>query len=91
MILNLVGTFASILILDCGLEAKASMSLAWVAIRPFLFKFLIFMVATAFLSMAGMIVFFVGMLVTGAWASVALVYLYEDAFGDERPAQPRIA
>lgn len=91
MILNLVGTFASILILDCGLEAKASMSLAWVAIRPFLFKFLIFMVATAFLSMAGTIVFFVGMLVTGAWASVALVYLYEDAFGDERPAQPRIA
>lgn len=91
MILNLVGTFASILILDCGLEAKASMSLAWVAIRPFLFKFLIFMVATAFLSMAGTIVFLVGMLVTGAWASVALVYLYEDAFGDERPAQPRIA
>lgn len=91
MILNLVGTFASILILDCGLQAKESMSLAWVAIRPFLFKFLIFMVATAFLSMAGMIVFFVGMLVTGAWASIALVYLYEDAFGDERPAQPRIA
>lgn len=91
LILNLVGTFASILILDCGMEAKTSMSLAWVAIRPFLFKFLIFMVATAFLSTAGMIVFFVGMLVTGAWASAALVYLYEDAFGDERPAQPRIA
>jgi hypothetical protein len=91
MILNLVGTFASILILDCGLEAKASMSLAWVAIRPFLFKFLILMVATTFLSLAGMIVFFVGMLVTGAWASIALVYLYEDAFGDEQTAQPRIA
>jgi len=91
MILNLVGTFASILILDCGLEAKAAMSLAWATIRPFLFKLLIFMVATAFLSMAGMIAFIVGTLVTGAWASIALVYLYEDAFGDERPAQPRIA
>jgi hypothetical protein len=91
MILNLVGTFASILILDCGLQAKESMSLAWVAIRPFLFKFLIFMVATAFLSLAGAVVFLIGMLVNGAWASAALVYLYEDAFGDDRPAQPRMA
>ena len=36
--------------------------------------------------MAGAVVFFIGMLVTGAWASAALVYLYEDAFGDDRPA-----
>jgi hypothetical protein len=82
MILSQVGSFATILILDCGLQAKESMSLAWVAVRPFLLKFTLFMVATALLTFAGMIALYVGMFVTGAWASVALVYLYEDAFGD---------
>lgn len=90
MILAQVGSFASLLILDCGLQAKEAMSLAWTAVKPFLFKFWIFIVLSTLLSMAGMFALYVGMFITGAWASIALVYLYEDAFGDEKPSQPTI-
>jgi len=88
MILSQVGNFATILILDCGLQAKEAMSLAWTAVRPFLFKMFLFMLVNTLLAMAGMIALFVGMFITGAWASLALVYLYEDAFGDE-PSAPK--
>jgi hypothetical protein len=50
----------------------------------------LFMLVNTLLAMAGMIALYVGMFITGAWCSLALVYLYEDAFGDEGPAQPTI-
>ncbi len=88
MILSQVGNFATILILDCGLQAKEALSLAWTAVRPFLFKMFLFMLVNTLLAMAGMIALYVGMFITGAWCSLALVYLYEDAFGDE-PSAPK--
>lgn len=85
MVLGQVANFASLLILDCSLTAKESLSLAWRATRAFLFKFFLFMMLNTFLSMIGIFALYFGMFITGAWATLALVYLYEDAFGDEAP------
>ena len=84
MILGLVGTFATILVLDCELKAGEALSLAWRATKPFIFKFVLFMLVNGFLSFIGILALYVGMFITGAWASIALVYLYDDAFGDEK-------
>jgi len=83
MILGVVGTFATLLILDCEIKAGEALALGWRATKPHLFKFLLFMLVNAALSFAGMLALYVGMFITGAWASIALVYLYEDAFGEE--------
>ena len=83
MILGQVGNFATILILDCGLKAGEAMSLAWRATKSFIFKLTLFLLVNVFLSFAGMLALYVGMFITGAWATIALVYLYEDAFGDD--------
>lgn len=85
MILGQVGNFAALLILDCGLTARESLAFAWRATRAFLFKFFLFMMLNTFLSIIGMFALYFGMFITGAWATLALVYLYEDAFGDEVP------
>lgn len=91
LVLSQVGNFATLLILDCGLKVGEAMSLAWTATKPFIIKFMLFMLLNALLSLIGMVALYVGMFITGAWATVALVYLYEDAFGDDNPAQARIA
>jgi hypothetical protein len=86
-ILGQVGNFATLLILDCGLEAGAAMSLGWTATRPFVLKLVVFLLLNTFLTFVGMLALYVGVFITGAWATIALVYLYEDAFG-ERPGYP---
>ncbi|MBP6600344.1 MAG: DUF4339 domain-containing protein [Verrucomicrobiales bacterium] len=83
MILSQVSYFASILILDCQLGANQAMGLAWTVTKSFLGKFILFLLLTSLLYFVGMIAFYIGIFVTGAWASVAMVYLYEDAFGTD--------
>jgi hypothetical protein len=83
MVLSQVSYFATVLILDCQIGAKEAMGLSWKVTKSFLGKFVLFMLISALLYFAGMLAFYVGLFVTGAWASIAMVYLYEDAFGDK--------
>lgn len=86
MVLGVVANFAILLILDGEVKAGEALSLGWAATKPHLFKLLFFMIVNGFLSFAGMLALYFGVFITGAWASIALVYLYEDAFGDgKRP------
>ncbi len=82
-IFGVVGHFAMILILDCEIKAREALSLGWQATKRHLFKFLLFFFVAMALSYAGILALYFGVFITGAWASIALVYLYEDAFGDE--------
>lgn len=82
MILGQVGNFATLLILDCGLKTREALSLSWRATRSFVFKFVLFMVVNTLLSIVGVFALYFGMFITGAWATLTLVHLYEDAFGD---------
>ncbi len=87
-----VGMMSICLILDCGLKAGESLSLAWKALGGQWFKLVLFVVVNMVLSFAGMLAFFVGFLVTSAWATIAFTYLYEDAFGEDPAArQARMA
>jgi hypothetical protein len=83
LIVSMVGNLATLLSLDCGLTARESLSLAWVATKPHLVKITLFMITNAALSMLGFIALYFGMFITGAWSTLAFVQLYEDAFGDE--------
>lgn len=83
MIFGVVGHFAMMLILDCEIKAREALSLGWQATKPHLFKLLLFLFVSMVLSYAGMLALYFGVFITGAWATIALVYLYEDAFGDE--------
>lgn len=85
VIFGYVGLISTCLILDCGLKAGESLSLAWRALRGHLFKFTLFTVVNLTVSLIGIVLLGVGMIPSGAWATIALVYLYEDAFG-EAPA-----
>ena len=87
MILGVAANFAILLILDGEVKAGEALSLGWAATKPHLFKLFLFMLVNGFLSFAGMLALYFGVFITGAWASIALVYLYEDAFGEpKRPA-----
>lgn len=83
MILGQVGNFATLLILDCGLKTREALSLSWRATKSFVFKFVLFMMLNTLLSIIGIFALYFGMFITGAWATLTLVHLYEDAFGDE--------
>jgi len=83
LIVSMVGNLATLLSLDCGLNARESLSLAWAATKPHLVRMTLFMIANAALSMLGFIALYFGMFITGAWSTLAFVQLYEDAFGDE--------
>ncbi len=87
MILGIVGNFASLLILDCETPVKRALSLGWEATKPHLLKFVLFMLVNGLLSLAGMLALYFGLFITCAWATIALVCVYEDAFGDE-PGAP---
>lgn len=86
-IFGYVGLISTCLILDCGLKAGESLSLAWRALRGQLLKFILFAVVNLTVSLIGIVVLGVGMIVSGAWATLAFVYLYEDAFGEEPAAR----
>ncbi len=83
LVFSLIGFLATLLSLDCGLSARESLSLAWVASRPHLGKLTLFAITNMVLSLLGMVALYFGMFITGAWSTIAFVQLYEDAFGDE--------
>lgn len=82
LIVWIVGHFATLLILDCEIPAGRALALAWQATKPHLAKLLLILLVNGLLSFAGMLALYVGLFVTGTWATVALVQIYEDAFGD---------
>ncbi|MCB1204814.1 MAG: DUF4339 domain-containing protein [Verrucomicrobiae bacterium] len=86
LVVGVVGNLATMLILDCEIKAGEALSLCWTAIKPHLWKIVIFMFLNGFLSFAGILALYFGVFITGTWASIALVYLYEDAFGEDPAA-----
>ncbi len=86
MILGIVGNFACLLILDCETPVKRALSLGWEATKPHLLKFVLFMFVNGLLSFAGVLALYFGVFITGAWATIALVCVYEDAFGEKASA-----
>lgn len=85
MVLSFVGYFATLIILESEMPAGRALSLAWAATRPHLFKIGIFSLLGLFLTYAGMLALYFGVFITGAWSTIASVYLYEDAFGEDKP------
>jgi len=83
LVFSLVGNLAAMLSLDCGLKAGESLSLAWAGTRPHLGKFTLFAMANVALSFVGLLALYFGAFITGAWSTIALVQIYEDAFGDD--------
>lgn len=91
-IFGFLGSFTVFLIIDGGLDAGPALSLAWTAVKQNLGKALLFIIVSSVLSMIGVFALFIGVIVTSAWATIAMAYVYEDAFGgDAEPAQLRIA
>lgn len=86
LVLSLVGNLAAMLSLDCGLKARESLSLAWAAAQPHLGKFTLFAMTNVALSIVGVLALYFGAFITGAWSTIALVQIYEDAFGDDPAA-----
>ncbi len=86
--LQAVGSLATLLILDGALDAGVAMRLAWQATKMRFVKVGVFFFVNGIVSASGMIVLGVGVLVTGAWASLAMVCLYEEIFGEESGAYP---
>jgi uncharacterized membrane protein len=84
MILSFVGYFATLLILEGELKAGQALSLAWTATKPHLFKIGVFSMLGLFLTYAGILALYFGVFITGAWSTIASVYLYEDAFGEDK-------
>jgi hypothetical protein len=84
MILSFVGYFATLLILEAELSPGQALSLAWTATKPHLFKIGVFSMLGLFLTYAGMLALYFGVFITGAWSTIASVYLYEDAFGEDK-------
>lgn len=85
MILSFVGYFATLIILESEVPAGRAISLAWTATRPHLIKIGLFSLLGLLLTYAGMLALYFGVFITGAWTTIASVYLYEDAFGEDKP------
>lgn len=85
-ILYAVGTFAMTLILDCDITWKEALSLGWKATKPHIGKLILFGFLYSFVTQLGLLALYFGIFITGAWASIAFIFLYEDAFGDEKAA-----
>ncbi len=78
-----VANFAMLLILDCDLSWKPAIGMAWKVVKKHLFKFMAMMFLFSLIAQLGVIALYFGVFITAAWATIAMVYLYEDAFGDE--------
>ena len=80
-------TFTPALIIDKRLGFWPAMRLSRKTISKHWWKFFGFIIVLSLIKMAGMLVFFVGTLVTAPVALAALMYAYEDVFGTkEKPA-----
>ncbi|MAS94501.1 MAG: hypothetical protein CMO55_14980 [Verrucomicrobiales bacterium] len=78
-----VGNFAMLLILDCEISAGQAIRLSWEVTRMHWFKIALFSIVANLLTIAGALVLYVGVFVTGALSTMAMVHLYIRAFGDE--------
>ncbi|MEM9281936.1 MAG: DUF4339 domain-containing protein [Verrucomicrobiota bacterium] len=81
-IVSMIGYLASLLIVDCDLPWKEALSKTWDACRGNLVKLILFYFVFMTLSFLGVLVFYLGAFVTGAWGSIAINQIYDDAFGD---------
>jgi hypothetical protein len=79
-----VAIFAIPILMESDCKAGEALALAWQATKPNLLKIGVFSVLCILLSYVGMMAFFVGAFITGAWSTIACVYLYEDAFGEDK-------
>ena len=79
-------TFTLALVIDKRLGFWPAMGLSRKTISKHWWKFFGFIIVLSLINMAGMLVFFVGSLVTVPVALAALMYAYEDIFGATREA-----
>jgi tRNA A-37 threonylcarbamoyl transferase component Bud32 len=81
-------TFTLALVIDKRLGFWPAMGLSRKTISKHWWKFFGFIIVLSLIKMAGMLVFFVGSLITAPVALAALMYAYEDIFGVARkPAE----
>jgi len=83
LILQFITTLATMLCLDCDIGWGPAMRLANRCFWRHPFRATLFSFLFNFLNLIGVLVFFVGSFVTGAWTAAAYARLYESAFGDE--------
>lgn len=86
LVLSAIANFAMTLVVDCDISWKKALSLGWKATRAHLFKLILFVFLYSLIAQLGVIALYFGVFITGAWSMIAMVYLYEDAFGDEIPS-----
>jgi len=79
-----VAIFAIPILIEGDHKAGEALALGWQATKPNLFRIGVFSILCILLSYIGMLAFFVGAFITGTWSSIASVYLYEDAFGEDK-------
>jgi hypothetical protein len=84
LVLGFVGNFATIILMEGQYTGREALSLGWEATRPHWLKIGLFCAIGVFLTYAGMLALVVGAILTGAWSTIASVYLYEDAFGEDQ-------
>jgi len=82
-VLGFVGNFATLILMEGEYTAGEALSLGWRAARPHWLKIGFFCALGVFLTYAGMLALIVGCIFTGTWSTIASVYLYEDAFGED--------
>jgi hypothetical protein len=75
-------------VVDCDLPWRKALRLAWAAAGPHLLKLTLIYFLLMVIAYGGLLLFYVGAFVTGALASIALVFIYEDAFGGSLPQEP---
>jgi len=73
---------ASLLCMDCDITWSKAFGLAVKAYGKRFFRLTAFFLISCFLANIGVLVFFVGFFVTGAWMVIAFSHVYEKAFGD---------
>lgn len=76
-----VASFASLLIVDCDMAWREAWRLAWRVTKPRILKLALVYLAFLTLPFFGLLALYVGAFFLGCWVSMALTFLYEDAFG----------
>lgn len=80
-----IAIFAIPILIESDCKTGEALALGWRATKPNLFKIGVFSVLCILLSYVGMMALFVGAFITGTWSAIACAYLYEDAFGEDKP------
>ena len=82
IVLTVLTWLATLLCLDCDIGWKEAMGHAWRGFKRRPFKLCIFSALSFILCNIGMLFFFVGVFVSGAWTTIAFSYIYEAMFGN---------